>query len=116
MNAFASSLALSSWSDRSTPQKFSSSSKDSTPACSSFGPSCRIHAIRNRFFRPALQRYDHSWMQLRSEATKTCPGTRDVNRMCQVVDFVERNLHRQHHFLRGEVRLFSIDRLLSGVN
>ena len=55
-------------------------------------------------------------MKLRSEATKTCPGTRDVNRMCQVVDFVERNLHRQHHFLRGEVRLFSIDRLLSGVN
>jgi hypothetical protein len=47
MNALTSSLASCSRSDRSTPQKFLCSSKDSTPACSLFGASCRTHAIRN---------------------------------------------------------------------
>ena len=47
-----------------------------------------------RFFRATLQSYDHSGLQLGSEATKACPGMRDVNRMRQVVHRVERNLHR----------------------
>src|ERR1700690_3543807 len=51
-----------------------------------------------RFFRPALQSYDHSGLQWRSEAAKACPGMREVNRMRQVVDGVESNFHRQHHF------------------
>jgi hypothetical protein len=75
MNAFTSSLALCSWSDRSTPQKSPLlSPKISTPACSSFGASCRIYAIRNcAFFDPRCK-------------------------VSQMVDCVERNLHRQHHF------------------
>ena len=40
-------------SDRSTPQKLSSNSKDWRPTWSSFGPSCRTQEIRNcAFFNP----------------------------------------------------------------
>src|ERR1700736_3488158 len=53
MSACTSFLASRSRSDKSTPQKLSCSSKDSTPACSSFGATCRVQVIRNfAFFDP----------------------------------------------------------------
>jgi len=50
MSARTSFLVSRSRSDRSTPQKLFCSSKDSTPACSSFRATCRVHAIRNFVF------------------------------------------------------------------
>ena len=43
-------LASRSRSDKSTPQKLFCSSNDSTPACSSFGATCRVQVIRNFAF------------------------------------------------------------------
>jgi hypothetical protein len=117
MNAFTSSLALSSWSDRSTPQKSFCVSKDSMPACSSFGASCRIHAIRNfAFFDPRCN-------------VMIIPGCNCVRRpprrapVCVMSTVCARWLTVSSVtftgntiFLRGEVRLFSIGRRLSCVN
>ena len=45
--------------------------------------------------RPALHTYDGSGLQLGSEgAIYPCPCRRDVNRMRQVGDLIDRNLNR----------------------
>jgi hypothetical protein len=55
MSACVCFLASRSRSDRSTPQKLFCGSKDSTPACSSIGLSCRIQRFREmQSGRPAV--------------------------------------------------------------
>jgi len=59
--------------------------------------------------RPALHTYDGSGLQLRSAGTiDLCPCRRDVNRVRQLGDPIDRNLSRYTIFLRGDLRLFRI--------
>jgi hypothetical protein len=96
MSAFTSLLASGS-SDKSTPQKLVCRSKDSTPACISFGATCRVHVIRNfAFFDPRCKLMIIPARKGIRRAPRPC--LRDVNRMRQASNFIDRNLDWQHHF------------------
>ena len=110
MSACTSFWASCSRSDKSTPQKLSCSSTDSTPACISFGATCRVQVIRNfAFFDPRCK-------------LMIIPGCKGIRRapsrapvwvmsiVCarRVTSSIE-TLTGKTIFLRGDLRLFSID-------
>jgi len=98
MSACTSFLASRSGSYNSTLQKLFCSSKDSTPACRSFGATCRIHVIRNfALFDPRCKLMIMAASNCVWRAPEPCSYRRDVNRMRQVSDLVDRNLDWQHH-------------------
>lgn len=107
-------LVSRSRSDKSTPQKLFCGSKDSTPACSSFGASCRIHAIRNfAFFDPRRKLMIIPGCNCVRRAPSRAPVS-VMSTVCarwvasSIVTLTGRTI-----FLRGNLRFSSIVKLLS---
>jgi len=114
INAFTSCVC--SWSDRSTPQKLFCGSTDTMPACCSLGAICRIHAIRNfAFFEPRCKVTiipGCNWARRPPRRAPVWVMSTVCARWFTVssVTFTGNTI-----FLRGEVRWFSMGRLLSRV-